>query len=123
MRYLRSVRHWIPWPAAWRLIVTTTTTAEPDMGSFRITGTVGSNSRPDVMVELPLPQWPGPRQPAPYLYGIAMTLDRPGGPVLWQGSASAALASGDAPAIEARLATALVGHLGESVAKVSVPLD
>ncbi|MFO1152955.1 MAG: hypothetical protein U1E42_04680 [Rhodospirillales bacterium] len=109
-------------PSAWRLLVTTTT-GEPDAGSVRLSGSIGSNSRPDVTVELPLPQWPGPRQPAAYLYGVAMTLDRPGGAVVWQGSASAALANADALVIHTRLASALVGHLGETVAKAPIPLD
>ena len=111
--------------AAWRLSVATAVTAEPPgRGPFRVYGTLGSSSRADMAVEVPLPQWPGPRQEAPfYRYNVAMTLGRAGRPATWQGAASAVLATADALAIERTLATALIAHLGETVADVPVPID
>ncbi len=111
--------------APWRLTVATAVTAEPAVrGPLRVYGTIGSSSRANMALEVPLPQWPGPRQDAPlYRYNVAMTLGEPGRPAIWQGSASAVAATADALAVDRQLATALVGRLGESVADAPVPLD
>lgn len=95
-----------------------------DGGRFRLHGSVGSASRPDVTLELPLPEWPGPRQGRDdYRYGITMLLGTPGRPSLWQGTAAAWRPTADDLAAEQRMAAALAARLGERVRAEPVAID
>lgn len=107
-----------------RLKVAAAVGAGSDRPPFRLEGTIGSDSRPDVTLEVPLPEWPGRRREDPgYRLAIAMTLGAGGRPALWQGSATMRRPTPDDLAAEQALAATLAARVGLSVSAVRVPID
>jgi hypothetical protein len=105
-------------------LVATVASVAADRGPFRLHGTIGSSSRPDVSLEVPLPAWPGPERRDPqFRYSVAMTLAAAGAPPLWQGSAAAMRPSGDDLKAQEALAVRLAERIGQSATRAVVPLD
>lgn len=102
----------------WQLQFATAVEILPrDRSILRLMGRVGSDSRADLGVEVPLPQWPGQASPeSVYRYNVWMTLGQSGRPAIWQGAATAVGSDGESTAIEAALAAALLARFGETLA-------
>ncbi|WP_223291578.1 hypothetical protein [Defluviicoccus vanus] len=113
--------------ASWQLQFATTVEILPrDRSMVHLRGRIGSDSKADLGLEVPLPQWPGSAPPGSaaasvYRYTVWMTLGATGRPAIWQGAASTVLAKDESLATDQALADALLAVLGKSVA--SQPLE
>lgn len=103
--------------AAWQLRFATALDAmRSGQTTIRLKGSVGSNSRANMAVELPLPQWPGQGSgDTVYRYNVSMTLGERGRPAIWQGAATAIRLDGDSIATDRALAAALLDRFGETI--------
>lgn len=103
--------------AAWQLQFATALDAMRNgRPIIRLMGRVGSNSRADMGVELPLPQWPGQGSgDTVYRYNVSMTLGERGRPAIWQGAATAVRPERDSIATDRALAGALLDRFGETI--------
>ena len=108
----------------WQLQFATTVELSPrDRSIVHLLGRIGSDSRADLGLEVPLPQWPGTVAPEPiYRYTVWMTLGQTGRPAIWQGAATTVLAKGESLATDRALADALLAVLGKSVASQPLAL-
>lgn len=110
---------------SWQLQFATAVEILPrDRSMVHLRGRIGSDSKADLGLEVPLPQWPWPAAPGSssvYRYTVWMTLGATGRPAIWQGAASTVLAKGESLATDQALADALLAILGKSVA--SQPLE
>jgi hypothetical protein len=125
--WLREAGHGIDAASPWRLQVTLAVTPlRRDGSGVRVLGSLGSESRADVGVELPLPQWPGAGGASGrFRYNVAMTLGQAGRPAIWQGAATTLRDEADDLATERRLARLILARLGRSTGEepVALPAD
>jgi hypothetical protein len=122
-RALRAQGYGIDPQSPWKLLVSAADDEQRDLSLLRLQGRIGSDSRPDLGVEVALPKWPGPTSAAAlHHYNVSMTFGESGRPPLWQGSGTAVRLDQQSLATDKALAAAVIARFGETVTGWPVPL-
>ena len=114
---LRAQGYAVDANASWQLRFATAVDIVPrDRSLLRLQGHVGSDSRANVGLEVPLPQWPGPASPGSvYQYNVWMSLGQAGRPAIWQAAATAVIADRESLGAESWLARTLIAVFGQTI--------